>query len=137
MSRLLFLDENLPKRLATELRYRGRQAVTSAAAGLLGLDDPALLTAIVAGFPGAVLVTADDHLPADHGAAIRHSGIVIATIDPNGRPAGVTLDQWRRDVVHRWAHRMQDQVDQSIRRYGVVPREWTSPRRAGATGRSR
>jgi len=129
MIRLLVLDESLPTRLATELCRRGRPATTNAALGLRGAGDTALLAALGEHLPDCILVTPDDHLPADHAAAVRSVGVGIATIDPGGRPEHWTQDQWNRDVVHRWAHRMQAQEGGSVRRYGVSPREWVVPTR--------
>lgn len=65
-----------------------------------------------------MLVTADDGLPAEHAEALSEVGGTIATLEPN-REAGWPLDAWRRELVHRWAHVMQDQSPATMRRYGL------------------
>lgn len=64
--RIIVVDENLNKRLATELAYRGRDATSVSALGLGGSTDPQLLVKLDAQLDDWVLVTADDALPADH-----------------------------------------------------------------------
>ena len=73
-----------------------------------------------------VLVTADDRMPADHGELIAELGVTIATIDRR-RESICNHDEWRRDVVQRWVHAMQDQPPNSVRRYGISGhRTWTA-----------
>ncbi len=102
MARLLIIDEALNPRLAAELRRRGRSALAAGQLGYKGLKDPELLSRIAWDHPDAVLVTSDDHMPADHAEELRRTGVTIATIDP-ARPAGLTQEQWEFDVVQRWA----------------------------------
>jgi predicted component of type VI protein secretion system len=128
VARLLIIDEALNPRLATELRRRGRHARSAAQLGYKGLRDPELLRAIAQDHPDAVLVTSDDHMPADHPEHLRRTGLTIATIDP-ARPRELTQEQWEFDVVQRWAHKMTEQEPGSWRRYGRSARDWTSPRR--------
>lgn len=129
---VLVIDESLPKRVAAELKARGRDAVTVAHLRLRGSKDPDLLDALHERYPQPgrfVLVTADDNLPLDHAAGIARVGITVATIDPH-RPDGITPDAWRREVVHRWAHAMVDQTAGSIVRYSVArARAWSRRRR--------
>ena len=62
--RTLVVDENLPKRLATELNYRGRIAASVSSLGLRGSLDPELLHKLQAQLgDGWILLTADDALP--------------------------------------------------------------------------
>jgi PIN like domain len=117
--RTLVIDENLPKRLATELNYRGRNAASVSALGLRGSLDPELLRKLDAQLDGDwVLVTADDAMPEDHAEALRNVGGTVATINPD-RDEGWDIDAWRREVVHRWAHVMHDQPTGSVRRYSL------------------
>ena len=65
-------------------------------------------------------------MPADHGELIAELGVTIATIDRQRDPV-CNHDEWRRDVVQRWAHAMQDQQLNSVRRYGLSGhRNWTA-----------
>ena len=78
-----------------------------------------------------VLVTADDSMPRDHAPVIESLGMTIATIDGRRPPAFARhQEQWEREVVHRWAHRMQEQPTATRVRYSLAAaRRWTRRRR--------
>jgi hypothetical protein len=116
--RTLVIDENLPKRLATELRYRGRDAQPVSALGLRGSAAPELLRKLDAQLDDWLLVTADDGLPEQHAAAVREVRATVATVHPV-REHGWRLDPWRREVAHRWAYVMHDQPTGTVRRYSL------------------
>jgi hypothetical protein len=130
VNRLLVIDESTSNRTATELRKRGRPALSVKQMGLLGTDDDVLITTISERHPTAVLVTPDDKLPGVWAEVLAQTGLTVATVDPRAKPPELNTDQWRRDVTHRWAHVMQRQSAGSIRRYGEANRKWTKPRRA-------
>jgi hypothetical protein len=117
-SRTLVIDENLNPRLSTELTRRGRNATSVQALGLRGSADPQLLDKLDAQLDDWVLVTADDALPDSHADAVRRVGATVCTINPELED-GWLLDQWRREVVHRWAHAMHDQGRGTVRRYSL------------------
>jgi hypothetical protein len=133
--RLLVIDADLPKRLAVELNSRCRRAIHAATLGLAqGVKDPELLRRLAAHYadqPLWVLITGDDRMPAQHGPVIQEAAATIATIHPI-RPQGVTEDGWYRDVVHRWAHAMQQQTPQTVRRYTFASSQTWKPRRSHA-----
>jgi hypothetical protein len=116
--RIIVVDENLPKRLATELTYRGRDASSVASLGLRGSSDPDLLRRLDSQLDDWVLLTADDDLPDSHADAVREVAATIATINPE-REDGWALDAWRREVCHRWAHAFHGQDAGTIRRYSL------------------
>lgn len=116
--RTLVVDENLPKRLATELRYRGRDAQPVGALGLRGSSDPELLRKLAAQLDDWLLITADDSLPEEHSGALQDVHGTVATVRPE-REEGWPLDPWRREIVHRWAHVMHDQEASTVRRYSL------------------
>jgi hypothetical protein len=113
--RLLVLDENLPHRLKTELDRRGRTAIRLSELGLKGSDDADLLKALDQDLPDWILVTADDKMPLAHAVAVTRVAATIATVDPR-HPGTIGLDQWRCEVVHRWAHRIHEQEMGTVRR---------------------
>jgi hypothetical protein len=115
---LLVVDASVDNRIASELRNRRREAVALSTLGIHRMEDPDLLTELCVQLPDMrwVLVTADDSLPDDWADVIAMLLPTIATIRPRGRD-DYDDDQWARDVVHRWAHVMQTQEPQSIRRY--------------------
>jgi len=128
----LVIDASLNRRIATELKARGRMVVAASELKLHRVKDPPLLRALSEHFGDApwVLVTADDAMPAEHGRLILELGATLATIDPR-RPAQFDDDDaWGREVAHRWAHTMTLQPAGSIRRYGEAGgRTWTHRRR--------
>lgn len=130
-SRILVVDENLNPRLATEIARRGRQATRVAELGPRGSLDPQLLHRIDAQLEDWVLVTADDALPGEHSDAAAAVGATIATIHPDRHPEWA-LESWRREIVHRWAHVIQDQPAGTARRYGLQRHARWTPRRRRA-----
>jgi hypothetical protein len=134
--RLLFLDEDMPKRLARELCVRGRKAITIYSTDLKGNEDPDLIPKLVPRFgPDVVFVTADDDMPEQHGKLLAEAGMAVACIDGRYAQHGYSdqeQDAWKREVVHRWAHVMQDQAPGTIRRYSLKQhRVWRSKLRRG------
>lgn len=123
-SRLLFIDESLSKRLAALLKQRGRAAESVSEAGLLTMKDEPLLREIYRNRDDIVFVTADDSLPAEHPGILREVGATIATIAPfeigkwTGHPGNLADEEaWKREIVSKWAHTMQEQERRTFRRY--------------------
>jgi hypothetical protein len=123
--RLLFLDEDLDKRLARELRLRGRHAETIYKTDLCGTDDTPLVAKLDELYGAdVVLVTGNDGMPTENGDGFRVERVALATIDTE-HPDGYHLNEWRRENVHRWAHAMQTQAPGTMVRYGGArPRPW-------------
>jgi hypothetical protein len=130
--RLLVIDESLNPRLSGELTGRGRSAAALAQLGLVGALDSELLDALAGRLEaGWTLVTADDHLPAEHRGAFGVLEASAATLDPRQAP-GYSLDEWRRELVHRFAHQMETQRPGEIRRYSLTGgKPWRSRGRRG------
>lgn len=124
--RLLFLDEDLDKRLSRELMARGRRCETIYRTDLQGSTDEALLTALNATYGvDVVLVTGNDGMPIENGDGFEVGLVAVATVDTE-HPDGYHLNEWRREVIHRWAHVIQEQDAGTIRRYGAAShRPWT------------
>lgn len=126
------IDADLPRRLATELRNRKREAVNLYELGLShNVLDPDMLQALAEEYRGDrnwTLVTGDDTMPAEHGPVLTEIGATVATIHPE-YPKGLTEDAWRRDITHRWAHAMQLQERGTVRRYGANGSRLWRPRR--------
>lgn len=130
---LLVIDEDIDKRVATELKSRGRRAVATSELQLYGMKDEPLLQELVSRFGASsawVLVTGDDAMPDDHGDVLTELRVTLATIDLR-RPAATKELEWRKDVIHRWAHAMVAQEPGSIRRYSVHRHGLWRPRRSG------
>jgi hypothetical protein len=123
-SRLLFIDESLSKRLAAVLKHRGRAAVSSSELKLLELKDEPLLREVYKNGEDIVFVTADDDLPREHAGVLKEVGATVATVAPFERGKwvchpGVLSDEeaWKREIVNRWAHAMQEQPKRTHKRY--------------------
>ena len=128
---LLIVDASLSTRIGTELRHRGRDVYSLASLRLKYLTDEPMLEALAVRFEGApyVLVTADDAMPATHRQALTATGTTLATLDSRWQRSGLTQEQYKFEVVHRWAHVMAAQQPRTIRRYSVGGhRLWTPPR---------
>jgi hypothetical protein len=130
--RLLVIDADISKRVATELSNRARRAVSAYQLDLAtNVQDPELLVALAEQFGDAVpwvLVTGDDTMPAEHGPVIHETQATVATIHPD-YPDTMTEHAWRFDVIHRWAHAMQAQPPGSVRRYAANGSGVWKPRR--------
>jgi hypothetical protein len=117
---ILVIDASLNKRIATELKRRGRNAVALSELQLRHAKDPDLLHALIEHFGDQhwVLVTGDDNLPAAHADVVAEVNATIATVDPR-RSSMYTDDEdaWGREVAHRWAHMMERQPKGSVKRY--------------------
>lgn len=127
--RTLVLDASLNRRIATELKGRGRQATSAAELGLARAGDPELLRGLARrmGDEPWVLVTADDFLPAEQAGLVADLGVTIATVQAQGRGRGVDEERFARETCHRWAHSMAGQSEGAVRRYSPEANHaWTA-----------
>jgi hypothetical protein len=115
VSRPLHLDEGLPRRLAAELRGRGRDARSAHEHG--GGEHPLRDRDVIeaAARAGAVLVTTEAGLAREHRALLHERGVAVALV-PGDRGEAA-----KRDVVHRWAHRMAAQAPGTVVRWSTRP----------------
>jgi hypothetical protein len=131
--RLLVIDADVSKRLAQHLIGRARDAISLHALDLArDVKDGQVLRSLAGLYNGErdwVLVTGDDAMPAEHGAVIIETSATIATIHPAYPAEELTEHNWRIDVVQRWAHRIQLQEPQTVRRYSLTGSEIWRPRR--------
>jgi hypothetical protein len=124
----LILDADINKRAATELRKRARNATSVYTLKIEGMLDPELLRELAERYADDwVLATADDRMPYRHAVEVAASTGAIATVDPR-KPADVHIDAWRRDIVHKWADRMQKQEGGSVYRYSMDSARTWKPR---------
>ena len=65
----------------------------------------------------SVLVTFDNAMPIEHAERLRSLDITLAVIAARGRPPGRTLEQYWRDVIHRYTHLIASQQPGSWWRY--------------------
>jgi hypothetical protein len=120
--REIILDADLPGSLKVELRHRGFAVQNLRGLKLHKLKDPPMIEGLCASKDPAsiVLVTSDDRMPGAHGDKITEHGLTVATLEGAWMRYGYTTqDHWRRDIIHRWAHKMAVQVDKEVRRYTV------------------
>jgi hypothetical protein len=136
VDRTLVIDENLDKRIATELKGRGRAAISHGEIGLKGLDDEEVLERLANLTEPWVFVTGDDKLPFEHAAVVSRLSSTIATIDSDWESIcdrhGMVRNQdsFGKDAVHRWAHTLAVQDEGSVRRLTPMRNSlWTPKRR--------
>jgi hypothetical protein len=123
---LLIVDATTDHRVATELGYRGRRAIATSELGLARVKDPELLYALQSRRDW-ILVTGDDSMQDDHRDLVVELQPTIATVDRKMPDGYANTDQWRRDVIHKWAHIMQAQQIGTIYRYNLRGRRlWKS-----------
>jgi hypothetical protein len=128
--RLLVIDESLDKRLASQLEQRGRKAKSTDWLGLVGFKDEPLLRAL-AQLPendALILVTGDDAMPGEHSGLLAALGLTVATVDGRRLPDWGP-EEWKKEIVHRWAHVMNEQQAGTMRRYGLMRHGPWRPRR--------
>ena len=130
--RVLVLDASLNRRLAAELKGRGRAAASAAELGMARMSDPELLRGLTRrmGTQDWVLVTADDFLPAEQAGLVAELGMTVATVatgQGQGRARGVDEERHARETCHRWAHAMAGQRAGAVRRYSPSSnRAWSA-----------
>jgi hypothetical protein len=139
LERVLVIDESLSKQLANELRRRGRNSRAIEEMGLKGSLDPDVIQRVFAFFPDPVLVTGDDSMPSEHKASLDAAAATVATVVTyveetafEVRWDGIdhrTQDDWEREIVHRWAHAIQEQRGGTVRRYGLNRHNAWRPRK--------
>lgn len=126
---LLVLDASLSRRLAGELKGRGRAAVAVAEVGLARAGDAELLRSLARRYQSQrwVLVTADDSLPEEQSDLIEELGVTVATVEWRVVAPTGGREQAARDTCHRWAHAMDTQPPGTLRRYSPDRnRAWSS-----------
>lgn len=79
---MLVFDEDMPRRLSTQMENRRRNARRVTELGLRGTDDPDLIAILAERYPDCVLVTGNYWMPEEHVEDVRASPIAIAAIDP-------------------------------------------------------
>jgi hypothetical protein len=57
----------------------------------------------------STLVTYDNKMAVVHRDSILKRGSTLAVIDSKGNRGGRRVEEYKREVIHRWAHRMASQ----------------------------
>jgi hypothetical protein len=133
--RLLVIDEDLGRRIATELRRRGRNAKRITELGLKGTKDPKLLEMLHELDPDCVLITGDNDMPASHAADLKRFMTTVAVVHPWVPNQPLSEPQWDHEIIEKWVHKIEEQPSGSILRYTPkAGRRWTVRKRPDATG---
>jgi hypothetical protein len=116
--RRIVLDEDINWKLAKELRYRGLRAASSNKdLHLLGKKDGALIKALAEQHEPCVLVAWDNKMHLSHAHALDHFDLTLAVVDKYADRGVLTDEEYYREVIHRWAHRMVFQKPGSVVKY--------------------
>lgn len=135
MSRLLIVDENLDKRIATYLTKRGRPSQSHQELGMTGMLDGDVLSQLASLKCDWIFITGDDRMPFEHSEVIERFGATIATIDGEWEKCctanglNLTQQEFNHETVHRWAHVMAEQTEGQVRRYSPLKNSVWTPRR--------
>jgi hypothetical protein len=105
-------------KVAKELRYRGmRNASSNKELGLLGKKDGALIKALAEEHEPCILVAWDNKMHLSHAQALDHFKMTLAVVDQRAKRGGLSEEEYYREVIHRWAHRMVVQVPGTVVKY--------------------
>jgi hypothetical protein len=120
----LVLDEDVNWKIAPELTARGYDATSSEQMGLAGrrVKDPVWLYILSRQPVPCVLVTFDNKMPTRHRSDLLRRGTALAVIDSRANRQGRTREQYTREVIHRWAHRIAAQAPGTRYRYRLTGR---------------
>ena len=128
--KLIYFDENLSWKISVEVGARGYQTSSASKVGFEGKLDQALLAQLPGVFDEFVLLTGDEAMPLVHASHVKRHGTTIAVVSGSAKRSGVPPNQWNRDTIHRWAHRIATQEDGTIRRYSPTRTTLWTPRRS-------
>jgi hypothetical protein len=116
--RRLVLDEDINWKLAKELRCRGlRTASSNRELDLLGKKDGQLIKVLAEQHEPCVLVAWDNKMHLSHAEALKHFGLTLAVIDRKAERGDLSEEEYYREVIHRWAHRIVFQKAGVVMRY--------------------
>ena len=105
-------------KVAKELRCRGmRNASSNKELGLLGKKDGALIKALAEDYEPCILVAWDNKMHLSHAQALDHFKMTLAVVDQGAKRGDLSEEEYYREVIHRWAHRMAVQVPGTVVRY--------------------
>ncbi len=115
----LVLDEDINWKIAPELTARGYDASSSEQMGLAGrrVKDPVWLYILSRQPAACVLVSFDNKMPRRHRADLIRRKSTVAYIDSKAPRAGRNREQYTREVIHKWAHRMASQAPGTLYKY--------------------
>jgi hypothetical protein len=120
----LVLDEDVNWKIAPELTARGYDVTSSEQLGLARrrVKDPVWLYILTRQGTPCVLVTFDNRMPVRHRADLLKRNSTLAVVDSKAARGGLTREQYTREVVHRWAHRMATQSPGARYKYRLTGR---------------
>jgi hypothetical protein len=94
-----------------------RNASSNKELDLLGKKDGALLKAPAEQHEPCVLVAWDNKMHLSHAQTLDHFELTLAIIDKHAKRGGLTEEEYYREVIHRWAHRISFQRPGDVVRY--------------------
>jgi hypothetical protein len=115
----LVLDEDVNWKIAPELTARGYDASSSEQMGLARrrVKDPVWLYILTRQSVPCVLVSFDNKMPTRHRADLIKRQSTVAYIDSKSPRAGLTREQYTREVIHKWAHQIAKQAPGTLYKY--------------------
>ena len=115
----LVLDEDVNWKIAPELTARGYEASSSEQMGLAGrrVKDPVWLYILSRQAVPCVLVSFDNKMATRHKNDLIKRQSTVAWVDSKFPRGNRTREQYTREVIHRWAHRMESQAPGTCYRY--------------------
>ena len=116
--RRLVVDHQISWKVAKELRARGyRDAMALFEMDLHREGDRAVIQALADGTSPSVLVTFDQDLPYTHRDDLIRAALPVAVLDSEVAWAPRNEDEYKRDVLHRWAHAIASTAEPGYARW--------------------
>lgn len=116
--RRLVLDEGINWKLAKELCRRGlRKTISVFDLNLNGKVDGQVIKALAEEHEPCVLVTWDNKMHLSHAQTLDHFDLTLAVVDGNAKRGDLTEEEYYREVIHRWAHRIVFQDEGTVMKY--------------------
>ena len=94
-----------------------RNASSNKELALLEKKDGALIKALAEEHEPCVLVAWDNKMHLSHAQALDHFGLTLAVIDQKAKRGDLTEEEYYREVIHRWAHRIVFQKPGTVVKY--------------------
>lgn len=115
----LVLDEDINWKIALELAARGYAVTSSEQMGLAGrrVKDPVWLYILSRQPEPCILISFDNKMPTRHRDDLKRRKSTVAYIDSKAPRGGLSREQYTREAIHRWAHRIAQQPAGTLYKY--------------------
>lgn len=79
--------------------------------------DGELIKTLAENHEPCTLIAWDNKMHLSHAETLDHFGLTLAVVDKYADRGGLTDEEYYREVIHRWAHRMTNQSAGTVFKY--------------------